>query len=244
MRIDGFTLIEVIIAVIIISILTLVLVPQVSQRSQQARIATTQKEVNDLCQALERFAIDTNYYVRLDVLDDVYGGNNVANTITGDRIDGTRDELIDAGNLHVTPSQMFINTRTQKYDDNSLALVQRFIGSQSGNLRAETDFGWVGPYITWKKDANNNDWPDDAWGHDYILFTRAGALFAPSPNFDDSEFETDPLPDGPSIRLDQIFDRPTILSLGPDGLPGDGTDTDTDNDIFGLGDDIFRSFGG
>ncbi len=117
--------------------------------------------------------------------------------------------------------------------------------SHPSELTTETDFGWVGPYITWKKDANNNDWPDDAWGHDYIFFTRVGALFAPGLGFDDDKFhrDTSELPGGGTDDLFALFDRPTILSVGPDGQPGDGTDTDTTNDIYGLGDDIFRSFG-
>ena len=42
---------------------------------------------------------------------------------------------------------------------------------------AERKFGWLGPYVNWKRDINHNDWPDDPWGNDYIFFTRQGGMF-------------------------------------------------------------------
>jgi hypothetical protein len=40
-----------------------------------------------------------------------------------------------------------------------------------------------------------------------------------------------------------VFDRPTILSLGLNGLPGDGTGpTNLNGGQFGQGDDMFRQF--
>ncbi len=44
-----------------------------------------------------------------------------------------------------------------------------------------------------------------------------------------------------SYNASYIFDRPTLLSLGPNGLPGAGT-TDA-SDGYGKGDDIIYSFG-
>ena len=47
---------------------------------------------------------------------------------------------------------------------------------------------------------------------------------------------------GISYQCD-VFDRPTVLSMGPDGLPGDTTTRSTGQTrIFGTGDDITRSF--
>ena len=120
--------------------------------------------------------------------------------------------------------------------------------------RDEEEFGFFGPYLNWKRDINGNDWPDDPWGNDYIISSRRGGLFPKrmsSPGVPDTA-DTDP-PDDEFIRTPRLgptgaevdgFDRLTILSLGPDGLPGDGNLNPNGDGVYGTGDDIFVHVGG
>lgn len=234
----GFTIIEIIVSLIIISILTLVLVPVVSNRSRQANIAAAQQEVDHIAAAQERLSIDTGYYVRLYALDDVAGGDGIPNEASNNIVDGTQD--IDVSTVHTSPTSLFIDVQTQLVITDPTLYTRMTQG-----LNAETNFGWHGPYMNWKRDVNSNDWPDDPWGHDYILFSKAGGLYAAIPSNlgnigvrDDQFVQTGPSigTAGISPRAD-VFDRPTVLSLGPDGYPGD-----LGNTPYGTGDDIFRSF--
>jgi hypothetical protein len=144
-------------------------------------------------------------------------------------------------NVHTSPERIFIRTETEDFDAN---FQQRF----ADLIRNETAFGWRGPYIAdWKSDVNFNDWPDDPWGNDYLLFTRVGGLYpnhglagVPQSGVPDSQFVVT----GPNGVDARIFDRPTILSMGPDGLPGDGSASPNGDGVYGMGDDIFIMFGG
>ncbi len=100
----------------------------------------------------------------------------------------------------------------------------------------ETAFNWNGPYINWNRDLvdssgapNKDDIPDDPWGHNYLMFTKQGLVLEPDGYIHTGAYmgsETD------------IFDRMTLLSLGPNGVPGDGTT----GARFGTDDDLIRQF--
>jgi hypothetical protein len=103
---------------------------------------------------------------------------------------------------------------------------------------------WKGPYLNWPRDVNQNDWPDDPWGNDYLFMTRLGMLYPPDPTAVSGNTTTDHSyafqTSGPNGEpLAGHFDRPTFVSLGPNGIPGDAT-----NPNYGFGDDLVRSFGG
>ncbi len=221
----GFTIIEIVIAMIIISILTLVIVPVVVNKAHQGRLTAAAQEVQHLADASERAAVDVGYYMRVDVLNDGFG--SIQNLQTS------------GGGLYGEPTRIFINISTENYDLNNFSLFQTFI-------RNETAFGWNGPYINFKRDINNNGWPDDPWGNDYLFFTSVGGLFPRDPGApgaqatDPSQFATV----GPTGARADIFDRPTFLSLGPDRLPGNGLASPAGDGQYGTGDDIFLQFGG
>lgn len=255
----AFSIIELIVAVIIIGILTAILTPTLTKRMAETRLRAAELELEDLVNAMERVSIDTGYFFRLYVLDDVQGGDNIANTDPASVIDGTDDEDATLGvNPHTEPSKIFIDPVSQDFLVNFEDKFDKF-------QEDEIVFGWAGPYLNWKRDANSNDWPDDPWGNDYLLFTKVGGLFPKhfdlpnttiaQPILGDDEIFDD---DGPQFTpngstslfrapADDIFDRPTVLSLGPNGLPGDGsgvTNDIEDTGNYGKGDDIFRHFGG
>ena len=102
----------------------------------------------------------------------------------------------------------------------------------------------VGPGETAKDDI-----PDDPWGNNYLFFTSKGLLNEPEGEFviratlADALGSQNPNAGGGISYQCDVFDRPTVLSMGPDGLPGDTTTRSTGQTrIFGTGDDITRSF--
>lgn len=247
----GYSIMEIVVTAAIIGILVLILTPVVAERSKQAKIRSAEADVEHIANALERAAIDTGYLYRIYVLDDSGGGDGLPNNAplgrstptveAPDRIDGIQDEDINTdlplAPLPASAEQFMIDTSTQNFLSvaGSLSVVSRITNN-------ETSFGWRGPYINWHRDANNNDWPDDPWGNDYYLFTRNGGI-GPT----DKRFEVQNAPgDGRGVGgwdipavYETKFDRPTIVSWGPDGFPGDVNVGSLEP---GTGDDIRRSF--
>lgn len=263
----GFTIVEIVIACIIIGILTLVMVPVLTNKANDARVSATKQELEHLANAEERACIETGYLYRPYVLNDVAGGDGIANaqdpkTVSPgmeDRIQGIRDNIITAGNVYLVPNKIFISPTTQDYLADSAQTIQfnRMVGSSSGSTTG-TLGGWGGPYLNWKRDDNRNDWPEDPWGNDYMFFTKAGIIYPPDPTSTNTTLQTDTSSlfrdKGPEYNVGGsqfafpavgVFDRPTWLSLGPNGVPGSGTTTITDAGFgYGKGDDIKFSFGG
>jgi prepilin-type N-terminal cleavage/methylation domain-containing protein len=262
----GFSIIELLVALIIIGILVTVIVPRLSDRTEDARRTRTRQDLELLSKAQQQVAVDTGFYVRLHLLDNVSGPGvgdgfppqappafNVGNTI-----DSLADEL-QAGSMFGNPAQVFIKpTGTYELQPANLNLLQRLSLTNS-----ETPFGevrWSGPYLTFQVDSNHPQGNnrsrrtyigDDAWGNDYLLFLPQGLVLEPqgvirttiSPQDLANAFDpTNQAGIGlPTTQYNcQVFDRPTILSLGPNGLPGNGGPAASDG--FGQGDDIIIQF--
>lgn len=250
----GFSIIELLVAIIIIGILVAVLIPAISNRAEQARQATVQADLTHIVDAMERVALDTGYYVRLIALNYFLEGDGEPfnRGLNNDRILGLTD-------LRTTVAQPFFNFPT----DNSLfidpntgefanlqrdQLIDRLVVAES---RYDGSSSWQGPYINFRRDNNiyNNlrapdGVPDDPWGNNYVLFTRAGmvveplGIIAPSVSISGT---TGGFVAGGTYDA-EIFDRPTVLSLGANGLPGNGV-IGSPEGVFGQGDDFFRTFG-
>ncbi len=256
----GFNLIELLIALIIISVLTVMLVPSVGRRAEQARITACQDELRRLADAEERAATDLNYYLRLFALDDTATGDGMGFGPT-DTQDGIGDETLN-NVFTVSPTvSLFITLKNQEIVDFGSQAVadaayRRLFGIESMAAAGGTTANkWFGPYITITNDEKGTNAftnllpghypgiPNDPWGNDYIFFLRgdvnnntnsvpAGAIVEPSG-----------VVTGTYLGKDATkFDRPTILSLGPNGVAGDGTGG-TEGE-FGKGDDLFVQFGG
>lgn len=230
-KMKAFTIIELLIAIIIIGILVAVIIPRLATRSELARIRAAQTDLEHLRNAEERAGIDTGYYYRLYVLDDNPGGDGIGTGQTDDVNDGLRDEVFNT--VADNPIRMYINVSTgELYNDTSSIIIYNKM------VENETAFNWNGRYITWNQDFNQNDIPDDPWNHDYLFFTIEGLVLEPDGIIIDSctvDSNGDIVAGGDYDC--RRFDRFTMLSLGPDGLPGNGLGTD-----FGTGDDIIQQW--
>ncbi len=240
----GFTILEVVIAMIIISILTLVMMPTVTNRSNQARTTAAEHDMQALAEAESRASIDMGYYVvpwRL---------NNVIASSQETYLNTRSDDQTLLG--YTGFDDMFINTVSLDVPGNVNQLYESFIDD-------ETAFGWRGPYLNFRKDDNGNNWPDDPWGNDYLLFTKAGGMFPPDPPVGTDDADDGFVITGPDYidnngatvtgisPLNGIFDRPTWISLGPNGLPGNGSTPvvdETSQGFYGNGDDLVLPFEG
>lgn len=235
----GFSAVELLIAVIIIGILAVIIVPRWAQRTEMARQKAALADLENLQAAMEAAAIDTGYAYRLYVLDDTRGGDGIGFGNPNDKIDGINDEQYNLVQQNPDGRQIFIDLQYGYFRPNYVEIYDLMV-------KSETAFNWNGPYINWNRDRvdsngnaaplyrpnNADDIPDDPWGNNYLLFTREGLVKEPegiivkSVTFGGISYDCD------------IFDRLTLLSLGPNGLPGDGTP----GARFGTGDDLMRQF--
>ncbi|MGF1573967.1 MAG: prepilin-type N-terminal cleavage/methylation domain-containing protein [Sumerlaeia bacterium] len=243
----GFSILELLIAVIIIGILAAILIPLIASRTQAARIASAESDLDRIGSALDQFAIDTGYYPRLFLLNDVPGP---ARGVIKSNPDG---QIYDSTQSLLTAGYYFENIDNNLFISTTGDTSGEFVGNPTNSILIdrlilnETEFNYNGPYINWQKDFNAypawgtaapDGLPDDPWGNNYLLFTREGLVLEPegiivgSANF--------PLSNNNSTGGTNclVFDRTTILSLGPDGSPGSGGTTP-----LGTGDDIFRQYG-
>jgi prepilin-type N-terminal cleavage/methylation domain-containing protein len=247
-RRKGFSILELLIAVIIIGILAAILIPLISNRTQQARIASAESDLERIGTALSQLAIDTGYYSRIFLLNDVSGAVAAAplSNPNGNIVDNTQGLTLSGNYFQDVTSRLFILSDGED--------VGQFVpSSRNGTLidllqTDETEFNWNGPYINWQKDnnayaawpsASPDGLPDDPWGNNYLLFTREGLVLEPEGVIVTStSFPLDNVNSTSGPVNCQVFDRLTILSLGPDGAPGDNGVGD-----LGTGDDLVRQFG-
>lgn len=240
--IKGFSIIELLIAIIIIGILVAVIIPRLATRSELARQRTAKADLEHIRNAQEHAGIDTGYYYRIYVLDDNIGGDLIGSGANNDINDGIRDEILNT--IAQFPMRIFINIRTGEFIPDTAAFIQ-----YRNMTENETSFGWNGRYITWQRDIFGfdydaqgnlipNDIPDDPWNHDYLFFTEKGLVLEPDGIIVDT-CGIDALGNfsaGGSYDCLR-FDRYTVLSLGGDGLPGSQPDY-----IFGTGDDLIEQW--
>jgi prepilin-type N-terminal cleavage/methylation domain-containing protein len=239
----GFTILELLISVIIIGVLVAIIITVYTNRAAEARISATKADLEALRTAQEHSAIDTNYFYRLYVLDNTRQGDGVPPDQNNDIQDGVRDEQFrtDAQN----PTNLFIDIVAGTVINNP-ALYQRLTAN-------ETSFNWNGPYVNYARKAGDvppriqfpagpdkppTGSPVDPYSNPYLFFTKEGLVKEPQGVI----VTTFVAGDGQSYNA-VTFDRPTVLSLGLNGLPGDGSGpTNLNGGQFGQGDDMFRQF--
>lgn len=243
----GFSLIELLVAIIIIGILVVILLPVVGNRTAQARIARANSDLESLSEAQQRVEVDTQFYVRLFVLNDSRSVSNV----TFQR--PTPPAAYEDGLGQYLGGAQFFQNELQVFIQPEIGDLVTAVRGQNilTKLTTETSYdpvnpyNWNGPYINWQRDENlyaglvaPDGIPDDPWGNNYLLFTNRGMVLEPNGVIvaSTSPLSSGGFSSGGSFDASR-FDRPAIVSLGPDGLPGDGILT------FGNGDDLVRYFG-
>jgi len=249
-KILAFSIIELLIIIILIGILVSIIVPRIATRTELARQKSALGDLEAIANAQERAGVDTGYIYRLYVLNDVSGGDGIGFGSVGDIRDGIRDEFDTGGGayntMYTNPRQVFIDVNT----GNLLTPAQAT--TLFDQIRTnETAFNWQGPYLVVQRDRGSLPWqysptkgddiPDDPWGNNYLFFTEKGLVQENQGNIVTSI--TFP-GDGRTYNC-KLYDRPTLLSLGKNGLPGDGTGPSIDPTApgnFGQGDDIMRQF--
>lgn len=261
----AFSVVELLVAVIIIVVLATMAIPIIQNRVDQARLTRAQHEMDALADALNRVEADTGYYVRLFMLNDLNvelpdrdGIATQRPPDPNDVVDGVMD-YANAGGYHPNTDRLFIIASAEDKSQigrlvdaaTGAALLQRLVNDAEA-------FGWNGPYINWQTDENVYDTiapanvpspdgiPDDPWGNNYLLITTWGLIpdgettWAPGPNGPVVSFA---LPIGSSgavvaNNLDEVVDRVAIVSLGPNGVVGSGGGS-----ALGSGDDLIRFVG-
>jgi prepilin-type N-terminal cleavage/methylation domain-containing protein len=229
----AFTILELLIAVIIIGVLVAIITPVYQNRAEDARRAAAQSDLESLSKAQQHAAIDTGYFYRLYVLDDLRGDINNPPIELSERIDSEHLRT-DVGN----PTLLFIDSR-----EGNLLLSGDDIYRRMQN--DPVNFNWNGPYLNLSRKTGEftaqqpypEGLPMDPWGNPYLFFTQEGVL--QERDRQGVFLEVYVAADGNSYDA-TVFDRPTILSLGPNGVPGNGAGPEESN--FGEGDDLLRQF--
>ena len=239
----GFTLTELLVVLVIISILSMVAVPVYLNKSQNARIAAAQHECLELAEAEDSCVVNHGFYVPLQVLNDL-----PTTSLNPPPPPGQLDAIDQETNLRAVDPNL-----------DALQLTPGFSisGTDTTNPRMELMVrNWQGPFITFHHFVNilistNNggtiiggvnvtnpnryppqehpgNYPVDPWGN-YYFFYIPGHLMDISGN----SFDNDNRLNG-STSSSNRFTRYAIVSGGPDGK------LDPDNTV---GDDIIYMFG-
>jgi prepilin-type N-terminal cleavage/methylation domain-containing protein len=251
----GYSIIELLIALIIISILVSMVILVASQRTAEARLRAAESDMRIIAEAEQSAVKDFGYFLRFYVLDD----------ITGDLPSGSTDPTPTFGPKD--PNDIFdlliqeqLNDRNPDGEQYGIepdfgSLPSSTTSTQAGGLRPantlvnsvvrESTLGVLLPYISFRReytdDAGNYfNVPMDPWGNPYVIMTRQGfindigsTLFTPDQGL---------IPAGTAVNVagtgafaTDRFDRFTIISFGPDAVPGDGGIAGTN---IGEGDDL------
>lgn len=223
---SGFTLVELLVVIVIITVLAALVLPAVSRSMQQARRRQVEAEMRMLAAVVTQVYSDIGYYVRLE-----------------DLVESNPDNVRRWGNVD-SDNDYQHNGRSD--DDLSVTLAD----SAHGN-RDVSGF-WSGPYTTFQHYLRDDPpappgppRPLDAWGrgedYDVARFHQYRMFWFSPPVGDPRRAH---VPAGASGTM-------VIISPGPDGRYQSGIDSRADSageaefagfDPLGSGDDIFFTF--
>lgn len=250
----GFSIVEIVVALLIIGVLTLILIPIYNTQVEKSRLAACDSDLERIADAQTRACIDLSYYLRVFALDDVRtlgASNSIDAEFSNGEFANVADNANKLLNIFIDPrTGMFSTTAASKY------YSKWNNNSASGVPPTMEILDWNGPYLAIQRDEATTvpltNWtiptpdftkvhikgiPNDPWGNDYLFFTKAGLLIEPDGVFVSTYNYRDA--GGTVWPLNcLVFNRPTILSLGPNGAPGDPASAYQ----FGQGDDRYRSF--
>jgi prepilin-type N-terminal cleavage/methylation domain-containing protein len=219
-RQSGFTILEILIAVIIIGVLVAVAISRYTQRTDDAKYATARSEMMQIVSAEQAIELDTGYYVSLRVINDVHGTfPNGAMGWWEYPIEMEYGNAIDtSGQYSTQPNSTLANDWRGPY----MQFKQR--GAQGNLLGVYTN-----DFLPESGPETLYGIPMDPWGNPYRLY---------GPYYSNAFNPGVISPDQP-LTPGFLFDRFAIVSFGKNttrnfdqGLPGTGN----------IGDDILIYF--
>jgi prepilin-type N-terminal cleavage/methylation domain-containing protein len=234
----GVTLTELLVVLAIIGLLATIAIPVYVQRTEEAKVRTTQQEVREIAKAEEMVAMIHGFYVPIQMLDDVAVDPTRRTTRTDDLQNETDTiYLIDP----------FVNVFDQIAGNPAQPLLQdRDLDQRVHKLY----YFWQGPFLNptrvWigdeasaepdqlSEDLIRHDHPLDPWGQPYRMYSPAGIVGSAATALDRSSFNSPSFSNGRLTTNDDRFDRFAIVSYGRDNQ-SDG--------VSYTGDDIFYYFG-
>ncbi len=234
----GVTLTELLVVLAIIGLLATIAIPVYVQRTEEARVRTTQQEVREIAKAEEMVALNHGFYVPIQVLDDI--AVDLANRTT--RTDDLQNEtdvlyLIDP----------FVNVQDQMAGSPPQPTLQ----DRDTNPRVhKLYYFWQGPFLNptrihigdetsaepqrLSEDLIRRDHPLDPWGQPYRMYSPVGIVGSSAGATNLGSFNTASFSNGRLTTSDDRFDRFAIVSFGRDNQ-SDG--------VSFTGDDVFYYFG-
>lgn len=221
----GFTAIEIAMVAAVIAILSLIVLPIFRNRVEDAKIAAAQADLRALMVAQQTVKADTDYYARLEDLDNVellgytaappngvdkevpfFRYAKPSNTVSPDPntrelMDQTqREQFAGDVNRPVWRGPYIAFQNSIQYEDFKIALDYNELSRQGNGANAAIqDFPTGNLY-----DSDQNRIPVDPWGNPYMFFPPTGNAADPGSNTG-------------------AYSSAAIYSMGPNGLPGDGT---------------------
>ena len=238
----GFTAMEIAMVATVIAILALIVMPIFRNRVNEAKIAACQADLYSLMKAEMLAQADTDYYFRLEDLDNVQ--NNIPGAAPSDGVtleipimiySGRVDPQLPLPGLRLDQWRNLAGTdenprfkgpyatftRVEKYGDLRLLRPEFFRTSLSEYAAFRNiDSGFSTDNLF---DSLENRIPVDPWGNPYLFFPPSS---------------------------DSAYNYAAIYSTGPDGMPGKGQPTTRENfrregvdlansndDVLGTGDD-------
>jgi prepilin-type N-terminal cleavage/methylation domain-containing protein len=224
-RQSGFTILEILIAVIIIGVLVAIAIPRYMQRTDDARYATARSEMKQFVTAEQAIELDTGYYVSLRVINDVHGNPAISlptNTVMGWTeyvIEIEDGRAIDTSGVYAAKNNIDLagewNGPYMQFKQNGSQ--SNLLGVDTSDILPEGGFGDITKYGI----------PLDPWGSPYRLY---------GPYYNNA-FNPGSLNPDPAIASGFQFDRFVLVSFGKN------TTRDFDKGAIGYtGDDIIIPF--
>lgn len=232
----GFTLTELLVVLVIISILATIAMPVYVGQAEKARVASARMEVKLIADAQDYVGALYGFYVPLQLLDDLPGQRGV-NGVGADA-DAIRSEVSSIALVDLNRNLLDLGTG------------QPNLGMAATNARvSDLLYNWDGPFLSPQRvyyegtgaieNANPGeaarDYPLDPWGNPYRFYSPVGIVGsgALSSTYNSSNFSDGQIQRG----TDDRFDRYAIVSFGPDG------ESDANSGDLNDPDDIIYLFG-
>ena len=212
----GFTLTELLVVLVIISILATIAMPVYVNQAEKARVSAARAECKLIAEAEDYVGALYGFYVPLQLLDDLPGirGTNGV----GSNADAIRSEVSSIALVDLNRDLLDLGT------------AQPTLGMYATNARVSNLlYNWDGPFLSAQRvyyegtgaietatpGEAARDYPLDPWGNPYRFYSPIGIIGsgALSSTYNSSNFSDGQIQQG----VDDRFDHYAVVSFGSDG---------------------------